>query len=192
MQYREHIIYTGEKFYVPENIQRIDIDYPKSTHGWQVRYAGKTKFFSDHNSERIGAEQALQQAIVHLTKMIDKYRAPTSLRRQTSPRKKTDLPLGISGPLMRVNKGRNTVEYNYSISIPRFGLKPTTKRVYIGTDKTFSPAKCRAALKRAKEIRKEAEKAYILAATEARRADNELLLEMSHWTEADIASHQSH
>ncbi len=45
MKLRDVAIFNGQKFVVPQGIQRIDT---KSTHGWQVRYQG-TKMFSDHS-----------------------------------------------------------------------------------------------------------------------------------------------
>jgi hypothetical protein len=186
MQYRECTIYSGDIFLVPENIQRIDMDAPKTTHGWQVRYAGKTRFFSDGQPDRQGAEHALQRAIADLVKRIDKYNAPTTLRHHTGPHKTSALPVGISGPIARLNKRTSTIEYNYSINIPRFGERATTRKVYIGTENTITKQRERAALRRAKDIRKEAEKAYTQAATAARRADKMLLLQMQTCTETGM------
>ena len=60
MKTRSVVIYTGERFEVPQGIQRID---HRSTHGWQLRYAG-TRLYSDGGG---GA------------------RAPASLRRRPRP-----------------------------------------------------------------------------------------------------------
>ena len=43
MKTRNVVIHTGERFEVPQGIQRID---HRSTHGWQLRYGG-TKLYSD-------------------------------------------------------------------------------------------------------------------------------------------------
>ena len=51
MNTRDVVIFSGERFVVPQCIQRID---HLSTHGWQLRYGG-TKLFSDHSQDGSGA-----------------------------------------------------------------------------------------------------------------------------------------
>jgi len=55
MNTRDVVIFSGERFVVPQCIQRID---HLSTHGWQLRYGG-TKLYSDHSQDGSGARKAL-------------------------------------------------------------------------------------------------------------------------------------
>ena len=59
MKYREVVIFNGDKYTVPQNIQRID---HLATHGWQLRYGG-TKLFSDHTTDGSGAAASLEAAM---------------------------------------------------------------------------------------------------------------------------------
>src|SRR5882762_5208682 len=93
MKVRDVTIFTGERFEVPQGIQRID---SYATHGWQVRYGG-TKLFSDHTPDGSGASAALVQATKELLNRIAKLPAPSRLQRAPSGNKTSDLPVGISG-----------------------------------------------------------------------------------------------
>ena len=97
-------IFTGATFRVPEHIQRID---SKHTHGWQLRY-GKSKMFSDHSNDGSKARAALKLATAELIKRIAKLPAPSGLRRDIASNKGSQLPVGISGPIVRTRPGRNT------------------------------------------------------------------------------------
>jgi hypothetical protein len=57
-----------------------------------------------------------------------------------------------------------------SVLIPRFGQKPRRRTVYIGTENTYTAARFEAALAKAILMRTEAEEAYEIATTRARRA----------------------
>ncbi len=166
MNYREVVIFSGHRFQVPENIQRLD---SKKTRAWQLRY-GIWKTFSDHTTDGTGAKRALAEAIEELHKRINRLQAPTGLRQGNSSSKNNDLPVGISGPISRTRKGRRVAEYNFGVTIPRFGDKPTNTNVYIGTENTITDERFEAALAKAVDIRKKAERAYQAAATKAKRA----------------------
>ena len=58
MKFRDVDIFSGQRFTVPQCIQRIDHE---STHGWQVRYQG-TKLFSDGTTDSTGAAMSLTRA----------------------------------------------------------------------------------------------------------------------------------
>lgn len=165
MNYREVIIFSGHRFQVPENIQRLD---SKKTRAWQLRY-GKWKIFSDHTTDGSGAESALAEANKELHKRINRLPAPTGLRKESSFSKSNDLPVGISGPISSTRKGRRVFEYNFGVTIPRFGDKPTTKNVYIGTENTMTDDRLNTALAKAVDLRKKAEREYQAAATRAKR-----------------------
>jgi len=167
MKYRTVQIFTGKTFRVPEHIQRIDHE---STHGWQLRYGSRTKMFSDFTSDGKGAKAALALAETELLKRIDKLPAPSRLRRDVSSNKANDLPVGISGPIARQRAGRNFAEYSFGVSIPRFGMKPTSRSVYIGTEGTYTEKRVKEALAKAIELRNKAQRAYQLAATRSKRS----------------------
>lgn len=166
MKLRTIVIFSGETFDVPQCIQRID---HRATHGWQLRYGG-TKLFSDHTSDGAGAAASLEKATKELLKRIAALPAPSLLQRAPSVSKTSDLPVGISGPVLRIRRGGRTRDASLSVLIPRFGEKPRRRTVYIGTENTYTPARFEAALARAIVMRTEAEEAYELATTKARRA----------------------
>lgn len=168
MKYREVVIFSGHCFQAPEHVQRLD---SRNTRAWQLRY-GKWTTFSDHTTDGSGAEAALAAAIEELHKRIDRLPAPTGLRRESNSSKNNDLPVGISGPISHTRKGRRVAEYNFGITIPRYGDKPTNKSVYIGTENTITDERFEEALAKAVDIRKKAERAYQAAATRAKRAAN--------------------
>ncbi len=165
IKYRKVKIFTGEIFEVPEYIQRIEKD---GTHGWQLRY-GKWKLFSDHSKDGSRANISLDEAKKELILRIKSISAPTGLSKKPHHNKTTNLPIGISGPKKSKRSYRSFYEYCFQVTIPRFGKKPTTRPVYIGTENTYTVKREKIALEKAIEIRKKAEEAYQLAATEAKR-----------------------
>lgn len=166
MKLRTIIIFSGAAFEVPQCIQRID---HRATHGWQLRYGG-TKLYSDHSSDGSGAAASLEKATKELLKRIASLPAPSLLQKAPSVSKTSDLPVGISGPVLRVRRGGRTRDCSLSVLIPRFGQKPRRRTVYIGTENTYTTARFEAALARAIAMRAEAEEAYEVATTRARRA----------------------
>jgi hypothetical protein len=164
MKTREVTLATGQRFTVPQGIQRLD---SKSTRGWQVRYQG-TKYFRDGE---VGPAVALQKATRELLRRIATLPAPVVLKRAASPRKESGLPLGITGPL-RVVKGSETRQAAvFAVLVPRFGKKNQLKRVHIGTPKTYSRAKFKSALAKAIQIRAEGLAQYEAEATQAKRKE---------------------
>jgi len=166
MKLRTIAIFTGATFEVPQCVQRID---HRATHGWQLRYGG-TKLYSDHSSDGSGAAASLEAATKELLKRIAVLPAPSLLQRAPSVSKTSDLPVGISGPVLRVRRGGRTRDCSLSVLIPRFGQKPRRRTVYIGTENTYTEARFEAALAKAIVMRTEAEEAYEVATTRARRA----------------------
>ena len=79
--------------------------------------------------------------------------------------------MGISGPLVRMRSGSNTRYASLQVLLPRFGQKPQNKNVYIGSESTYTPERFQEALERAVKMRQDAEAAYRVAETRARRAD---------------------
>jgi hypothetical protein len=160
---RDVVIFSGDEFVVPQNIQRIDSD---TTHGWQVRYHG-TKFFSDGSPDGSGAAKALERATRELVARVATMPAPVTLRRQPSPNKTSDLPAGISGPILADRNGTQAAVIQ--VSIPRYGKEAQVKRIHIGTPRTYRKARFKAAVARAVEMRNEALANYEADATRARR-----------------------
>ncbi len=170
MKFREVVIFSGETYQVPQCIQRID---HRATHGWQLRYAG-TKLYSDHSNDGSGAPKALELATRELLKRIATMPAPTRLQRAPSQNKSNNLPVGISGPVVRERRGGSVRDCSLAVLIPRFGESPRRRTIYIGTENTYSAERFEVALARAIEMRSEAEAAYHVAETKARRAEGKV------------------
>jgi len=126
--------------------------------------------FSDHSNDGSKARAALKLATAELIKRIARLPAPSGLRRDIASNKGSNLPVGISGPIVRTRPGRNTRDASFGVTLPRFGMKPTTRSVYIATENTYTLARYKTALAKAIELRGAAERAYQLAATKAKRA----------------------
>ena len=171
MKTRQVTIFTGDRYEVPQCIQRID---HQSTHGWQLRYGG-TKLFSDHSQDGSGASEALAAATKALLGRIAKLPAPSRLQREPSGTKASGLPVGISGPVVRQRAGSRVRDCSFAVSLPSYGGAPRGRSVYIGTENTYSVEKYEQALAKAVALRDEAEAAYQRAATRARRAEGKEL-----------------
>lgn len=173
MKTRDVVIFSGKRFKVPQGIQRID---HRATHGWQLRYGG-TKLFSDGTTDGKGAAASLKAATEELLKRIAKLPAPSRLQRKPSENKTTDLPVGISGPIVRQRPGAKVRECNLSVSLPRFGMAPRRSTIYIGNENTYSVQRFEEALARAIKMREDAEAAYRRDATRAKRAEAQRLVD---------------
>jgi hypothetical protein len=160
-------IFSGHVFEVPQSIQRID---HRATHGWQLRYGG-TKLYSDHTNDGSGAAQSLRLATKELLKRIAELPAPSLLQRGPSVNKRSALPVGISGPIVRQRLGSDLRDCSLAVLIPRFGRTPQRKSVYIGTENTYTQKRFKDALKEALLLRQQAVEAYEADATKARRAE---------------------
>ena len=171
MKIRDVVIYTGQQFKVPQGIQRID---HRATHGWQLRYGG-TRLFSDGQWNGDPAE-ALAQATKELAARIASLPAPTRLQREPSQHKSNDLPAGINGPVVRQRKGSSIRTASFAVLVPVFGGKAKRRSVYIGSEANYTIQRYEAALARAIEIRRDAERAYEEAATQAKRQEGRALL----------------
>ena len=167
MKVRTVVIFTGKRFKVPQGIQRID---HLATHGWQLRYGG-TRLFSDHTPDGSGARQSLAKAKQELVSRIAKLPAPTKLQTEPNFSKSSDLPVGISGPVVRQRKGSSLRDCSLSVSLPRFGEVSKRRSIYIGTENTYTVERYQLALATAVKLRENAEQAYRAAATKAKRAE---------------------
>jgi hypothetical protein len=156
----------GQRFQVPQGIQRID---HRATHGWQLRYGQGTRLFSDGDAEGAGAAAALKSATRELLRRIAQEPAPSMLQKTPSRNKKSGLPAGVSGPVVRQRASGSVRDCSFTVLLPRFGLKPQRRTVYIGTENTYSRERHDAALARALALREAAVRAYERAATAAKR-----------------------
>ena len=167
MKVRDVVIFSGEHFEVPQGIQRID---HRATHGWQLRYGG-TKLFSDGSPDGSGAGEALAHATRELLARIARLPAPSRLQRVPNENKSSDLPVGISGPIVRLRSGASVRDCSLAVSLPRFGDSSRRRSVYIGTENTYTIEKYELALAKAIKLRVQAESAYRREATRAKRAE---------------------
>lgn len=174
MKFRDVVIFNGQRFTVPQGIQRIDT---RATHGWQVRYGG-TKLFSDHTPDGSGAQASLEKAQQELARRIARLPAPSLLQKKPSESKSSDLPVGVSGPIVRQRAGSRVRSCSFSVLLPRHGQAPRCSSVYIGTENTYTVERYQAALEKAVAMRQEAELAYERAATKAKRAGAKALGEV--------------
>jgi hypothetical protein len=165
MKHRQVIIFSGHVFSVPQCVQRIDT---RSTHGWQVRYQG-TKFFADGSADGSGAAQSLLRASKELARRMEKHTDPVTFQTGPSIHKTSDLPSGISGPIVRQRSDSGTRCAEFSLVLPRFGQLPRRRTVYIATENTYSIDKYNTALAKAVKLREDAESRYQLDAAAARR-----------------------
>ena len=166
MKVRKVTLFNGRRFTIPQGIQRID---HRATHGWQLRYGG-TRLFSDGNSDGSGARASLARAVLELHARIARLPAPSRLQRAPNENKTSDLPVGISGPLVRLRAGATVRECSLSVSLPLYGQPPRRRSIYIGTENTYTAQRFKRALARAITLRDEAELAYRQDATRAKRA----------------------
>jgi hypothetical protein len=143
----KEVVVKGVPHTVPRYVVRIDA---KTTHGWQVRYAGKSKLFSDGQK---GAARALQSAAAYLLSVFDEKRV-SERKENTSKQIKT----GVSGVRVATDLSNNKVSFLVFDALTR-----KSKRVHIGTlntlEKNLTPAGLKA-LKLSEElhVRFEAEK----------------------------------
>ncbi len=163
MKTRKATLYNGKRFDVPQCIQRID---HRATHGWQLRYGG-TKMFSDGVP---GAKDSLARATEELLARIARLPAPSLLQKQPNRTKTSDLPVGISGPIVRRRAGSNTRQCSFSVSLPQVGAPKRSRSVYIASETTFTMQRYDIALEKAIRIRKQGELKYKRDATMAKRA----------------------
>jgi hypothetical protein len=164
MKSRRVVLASGERFTVPQGIQRLD---SRSTRGWQVRYQG-TKYFADGDA---GPRKSLLAATRELLRRIATLPAPVVIKREPSPRKTSDLPAGISGPLLVSKSGSDVQSAVLAVLLPRFGRTNEVKKIHIGTSNTYTRARYRAALAKAVALRNEGVAQYEADATRARRKE---------------------
>ena len=161
MKTRTITLASGQRMRVPENIVRLD---GARLAGWQVRYHG-TRYFADGQGT---PRASLRLATAELERRIQSHPAPVRLKRAQQRNKLSDMPLGISGPVVR--RRGTFMEASLLVAMPRYGKKAIRGTVYLGTENTYTAARYKAGLARAIKMRETAELVYQLDATRARRA----------------------
>ncbi len=156
MKTRDVVIFSGQRFQVPQCIQRID---HLSTHGWQLRYGG-TKLFSDHSSDGSGAAASFAAAVRELARRHERSPLVPRLPSEPMAHKSNDLPVGISGPILRLRRGAQVHEARFSVAVPRYGQTARRRSVYIANENTWSAERYKMALERAITLRLAAEEDY--------------------------------
>ena len=142
----------GTVYDCPMFVHRIETD---NTHGWQIRYKTPerdSRMFSD--SLHGGPAAALQAACSALRLLLVLYPMPVQARLMIEPmrHKQNDLPAGITGPQLRVRKGRASY-FSYQVNLPRRGGKARMTSVYISTEAGWTQSKADAALAKAIKLR---------------------------------------
>lgn len=185
MKTRTVTIFSGQTFTVPQGIQRIDT---RATHGWQVRYQG-TKFFADGAADGSRAQKSLDAAIRHLLSRIATLPAPVVLQRAPSVGKTSDLPPGISGPILAPpRKGSRVRSAVLSVLLPRFGQNPRVKTIHIGSERTYTEQRFQAAVEKAVLLRAEVVRKYELTATRVKREEGRRLRAAMRAARADAST----
>lgn len=157
---------------VPSLIVRIDQPY---AHGWQLRH-GPSCYFADPEADAAGAARSLALASTELRRRIDRLPAPSRLKSGASRSKRSDLPVGISGPVVRLRPGRRSEHYYLQVTYPVFGRKPANRSVYIATSSTFDATRLAAAIDKARAMRQAGLRQFRQAATRDLRRQAERLL----------------
>mgnify|MGYP002144541179 CR=1 FL=1 len=80
---------------------------------------------------------------------IARLPAPSRLQRAPNENKSSDLPVGISGPIVRLRREAGVRDCSLLVSLPRFGDSPQRRSVYIANENTWSDERYAQALARA-------------------------------------------
>lgn len=130
-------------FDVPPRIQRVP-------GGWQVRYAG-TLLFSDGEP---GPRASFAAAVAELQSRYaaSPPKAASSVRVAPLSHKTTDLPAGISGPVL-IHKPGRAAYAEFKVTLPRAGKPNRGTSVYIASESTWSQERYDNALDKALRLR---------------------------------------
>lgn len=170
MKPRTLALASGAVMEVPPYIYRVET--PQAA-GWQMRYGVPSLYFSDARTDNGLPIESL--ALARQALLDRMRRVPPNGRVQSAPSisKKNNLPVGISGPIVRRRRGCGVEEVILSVNLRRFKDKSRTVSIYLGTRNTYSPERFERALQRAVELRQrhEAEYAALAAAELHQMAD---------------------
>lgn len=147
-------------FQVPRHIVRIDIDEPgkAGTHGWQVRYVKPSVFFGDGRNGELGSpSRSLAEARRYLASVYSGPRIPlraTATARRNNPITEAGIRL-----IERLRRGRTVKEFYVEAMSPARGFTP--RRVYVGTERTITPARLELGKAIARQLRAELVAEYL-------------------------------
>ena len=158
MDLREKITEFGDIFMVPTWVERIGNE---KTHGWQLRF-GEWAYFADGASDGSGSAASLKRAVAELKTRIKTSAVPNKLKQNSRNGKLNDLPVGISGPISSKISGSELLQYSLQVTFPRFGKVPANKKIYIGTENTYTDERFDRALIKAQKMRDAAVKLYTI------------------------------
>lgn len=131
-------------FEVPEHVSRVDSfkrgrgGQAAGWHGWQVRWPGFNKFFSD--AQQGGCEAALLGAIRYVE------------RHYPGKRSQCDPAAGVR-LVERRKASRQVAEFYIEVSHPMKGK--AARRLYVGTATTVTPGRIRQKMAEGKRLRRE-------------------------------------
>lgn len=136
---KRRVLVPGHGIYrVPEHVSRVDSGRGgKGWHGWQVRWPGHSKWFSDarHGSCRAAFREAVAYAA------------------QAFPGKRSQIKTDKGVHVVSIAKrGRNALQIYVVASHPQYGR--SARRIYVGTSNTVTDARIRRAMAEAVRIRK--------------------------------------
>ena len=117
---------------------------------------------------------SLVRATDELLMRIAKAPAPVTVKSGAAANKTSELPAGISGPVVRTRRrsdGSEAKVAEFCLILPRFSKSPNHRTVYIGSQHSYTVAKYNDALAKAMELRKQAELKYHADATRHRRRE---------------------
>ncbi len=151
MKQNRRVVVNGVTFSVPPRLSRID---SASTHGWQVRYCGdgdRSRLFSDGKK---GPAASFRAAVADLKRRYQAAppKVASSVRETPLAHKTSDLPAGISGPVLMHKPGR-APHAEFKVTLPRRGRPNAGTSVYIGTERTWTAQRYEAALAKAVKLR---------------------------------------
>lgn len=160
---------SGDDLQVPRHVVRIDVHRSEGksqeTHGWQVRYQGRSKYFSD---AKCSPGLSLQKAIGFLYEIYRGVAVPLRTRESRSKVEKQGVP-GVrltrrplrrkaGAPLPEGASRECRVEIFAEAVHPMKGMPP--KRFYIGTSATATTEKTNEGLEKAKAFRQVLEQEF--------------------------------
>ncbi len=153
MKSNRQIIVAGKRFSVPPRVQRVP-------GGWQVRYAG-SQFFADGKA---GARVSFRAAVAELQSRYTERPAvlASKVRRAPLSHKTSDLPAGVSGPVL-IRKAGRADSAEFKVSLPRRGKANASTSVYIASETTWSLERYQAALAKAMQLRETALRVFMAA-----------------------------
>lgn len=132
--HRDFVTRSGATMRVPRHVVRIEIK--DGTRGWQVRYRGRTRFFSDRNREfPFGTPQtSLARAIDFLA---DIYDGPNPPLRNIESRNKL-FPTGTPGVRIRHRMEKSGTCLVTYVEVDALERGAGSRRFYVGTSRTVT------------------------------------------------------